>query len=115
MESGEQARFLDHLRRSYAARAQVMDESLREHIGRRARWVKPEGGYFFWLAFEQGFDATEIRARAADHRTGFQPGANSSAAGGLGHCMRLSFAHYTENEIREGVGRLARLIEGELP
>jgi len=110
IDSGEQAAFLEHLRQAYAARARAMDEALHEHLGGRARWARPAGGYFFWLQFEPGFDATAVRERAADYRTGFQPGRNSSSLGALGNCLRLSFAHYGEHEIRDGVARLARLI-----
>ena len=51
------------------------------------------------------------RRHAADYRSGFQPGANFSADGGLRNCMRLSFAWFGEEDIREGIARLARLVD----
>lgn len=111
IEQGLQAKFLKRLRETYARRVEVMDAALRSRFGGRARWRKPRGGYFFWLEFEDGIDTTALRAAADDYRIGFQPGRNSSSRNALGNCLRLSFAHYGEEQIREGVERLARLFD----
>ena len=52
--------------------------------------------------------AIEARARAAG--TGFLPGSACATAGGLGHCLRLSFAHYTVPDIQEGIARLGQAM-----
>lgn len=111
LESGRQATFLGQLRPEYAARAEAMEQALQAHLAGRARWQRPHGGYFFWLEFEPGFDAAAVRERAAAFEVGFQPGINFSPRGTLRNCIRLSFAHYREDEIRDGVARLARLLE----
>jgi len=90
---------------------QAMDEELRTHFGNLARWQTPRGGYFFWLEFNENVDTTALRAAADRFQTGFQPGQNSSSRGALKNCLRLSFAHYGEDDIRRGVARLARLFE----
>jgi 2-aminoadipate transaminase len=87
-----------------------MDEALQEHFGTWASWEKPQGGYFFWLTLPADIRATELQAAARQALTGFQPGAACSSSGGLQNCLRLSFAHYTVAEIREGIGRLAQLV-----
>ena len=111
IDQGLQAPFIQHLRESYARRVEVMDSALQEHFGGRARWLRPGGGYFFWLEFGQGTDTTRLRSRASEFKTGFQPGQNSSSRGKLKNCMRLSFAHYPEDDIREGIARLAQLFD----
>ena len=88
-----------------------MDAALREHFSGMARWQKPLGGYFFWIEFDEGIDTSALRASADRFQTGFQPGRNSSSRGALTNCIRLSFAHYGEDEIRQGISRLARLFE----
>jgi DNA-binding transcriptional MocR family regulator len=110
LERGLQAAFVEKLRATYASRVEAMDAALKAHFEGWARWRKPGGGYFFWLEFGEDVDATALRSEAARFQTGFQPGQNSSSRGGLRNCLRLSFAHYGEDEIREGVGRLARLF-----
>ena len=111
IEHGLQRAFLEQLREIYTRRVEVMDEALQMHFHGRARWQKPRGGYFFWLEFDDGIDTAALRAAADQYQTGFQPGQNSSSRGALKNCLRLSFAHYGEDDIREGIRRLERLFE----
>ena len=111
IDRGMQRSFISHLRGTYARRVDVMDAALREHFSGMARWQKPLGGYFFWIEFDEGIDTSALRASADRFLTGFQPGRNSSSRGALTNCIRLSFAHYGEDEIRQGISRLARLFE----
>jgi len=111
IESGQQTAFLQRLRQTYADRVEAMDTTLQRHFAGRARWLRPGGGYFFWLEFDRDVDTAALREAAPAHEIGFQPGVNFSPRAALGNCLRLSFAHYREDEIREGIERLARLFE----
>jgi DNA-binding transcriptional MocR family regulator len=111
IESGLQADFLQQLRTAYANRVEAMDSALQRHLSGHARWLRPGGGYFFWLELEESVDASVLRARASDYEVGFQPGTNFSPRGHLANCLRLSFAHYGEEQIRDGISRLARLLD----
>ena len=84
---------------------------LHQEFGSLAKWVKPEGGYFFWLEFATGTDITPLRDKAPEYEAGFQPGAVFSSHSGLSNCMRLSFAHYGEDEIAEGIRRIRSLFK----
>ena len=112
MENGELAPFVARLRASYAARTEAMDMALRKQLSGVARWIRPAGGYFFWLELPASMDAGNLQAAAREAGTGFLPGAACSMAGGLNNCLRLSFAHYTVPDIHEGVARLARALRG---
>lgn len=111
IQHGLQAAFLLRLRQAYARRVEAMDSALHEHLGGRARWLRPGGGYFFWLQLDESVDTAALRAEAPRFEVGFQPGANFSPRGALNNCLRLSFAFYHEEEIRDGVARLARLLD----
>ena len=113
MENGGLAAFLAQLRKSYAARAEAMDAALRTHLGTRLLWQKPDGGYFFWLELPQNRDAGAFTAAARAAGTAFLPGAACSADGGLKHCLRLSFSHYSVADIQEGIARLAHALATE--
>ena len=110
IDLGLQQTQLKDLRQTYRSRVQAMDTALNKHIGQLASWHRPEGGYFFWLKFSKAVDTTELRRQAGEYQTGFQPGENFSNKGGLRNYLRLSFAHYGEADIREGVARLGRLV-----
>ncbi|HEX9706273.1 MAG TPA: PLP-dependent aminotransferase family protein [Steroidobacteraceae bacterium] len=110
IENGELASFIAHLRSNYAARAEAMDQALHARLGDFATWQKPQGGYFFWLELPDEADITALEAAARGAGTGFLPGAACSTAGGLNHCLRLSFAHYAVPDIHAGIARLGRAL-----
>jgi DNA-binding transcriptional MocR family regulator len=88
-----------------------MDAALHERFDGIADCVRPEGGYFFWLRFDESVDTTPLRERARDVEAGFQAGTVFSSKGQLKNCMRLSFAHYLDDDIREGVARIRPLFD----
>ena len=110
IELGLQQELLAKLRATYRRRVETMDAALHEHLAGLATWKRPDGGYFFWLELEKGADASALRKLAADYRTGFQAGEVFSCRHGLNNCLRLSFAHYGEEDIREGIARLGALL-----
>ena len=88
-----------------------MHQALEEHFSELARWDKPGGGYFFWLEFDPSLDLAPLRDKAAERETGFSAGSMFSPEGRLGNFMRLSFAHWTEEQIRDGIARLRTLFD----
>jgi DNA-binding transcriptional MocR family regulator len=110
IELGLQESLLQHLRIIYRQRLEAMDLALHQHFGHLATWRRPGGGYFFWLEFDAATDTTELRTRAGHFQTGFQPGAVFSCTGDLKNFLRLSFAHYGNDDIAEGIARLGALL-----
>jgi len=110
IELGLQQSMLEKLRDTYRQRVETMDAALHQHLGGLATWRRPGGGYFFWLEFDKAVNTTALKTHAADFKTGFQPGAVFSCTGELRNCLRLSFAHYGDDDIAEGVARLGALI-----
>jgi 2-aminoadipate transaminase len=100
-----------HLRKVYRSRVEAMDRALRKEFGSLAKWKKPGGGYFFWIEFPDGTDTGPLREQAASLETGFQGGAVFSSRGGLSNFLRLSFAHYAEDQIAEGIRRMRPLFK----
>lgn len=111
LDLGLQQAMVDRLRAAYRRRVDAMDEALHAEVGDKARWDKPEGGYFFWLELEEGTDTVRLKERAAQHGTGLQPGPVFSCERGFQHFIRLSFAHYRRDQIRDGVKRLGALFD----
>ncbi len=110
IQLGLQDQHLQFLRQAYRSRVDAMDLALSEQLGDVARWQKPQGGYFFWLEMPEGFDAVAMRQQAPSFRTGFQAGSVFSSQGQFSNFIRLSFAHYNEEQIVEGIERLYKLI-----
>jgi DNA-binding transcriptional MocR family regulator len=96
-------RVCDLLRR----RRDAMLEALELSLGGRARWTRPEGGYFIWLELPDDLDASELLVRAGEAGVTFVPGADF---GGDQNTLRLAFSYVSPAEIADGIGRLAKLV-----
>ena len=111
IDLGLQQEHLEKVRSAYRSRAESMEVALQKCFADIASWQKPQGGYFFWLKWHEHKDTAPLKALAARHQAGFQPGSVFSSMGGLQRHFRLSFAHYNENEIVEGVRRLRKVFD----
>ena len=110
LDDGTLVSHIEDLRRAYRSRLEVMDEALHRHFDGIAEWNRPEGGYFFWLRFDPELDTATLRKRATELETGFQPGAVFSLRGEQKNYIRLCFAHYQEDDLRDGISRLGTLF-----
>ena len=110
IDNGSLDSHVKNLRRVYRGRVEAMDDALHEHFSGIAEWTRPDGGYFFWIRFDETINTAPLRAKARELETGFQSGALFSTRGQLHNYLRLSFAHYNEDEIREGIARMQPLF-----
>ncbi len=74
-----------------------------------ARWTTPLGGFFSWLTLP-GVDTTELAQRAVGQQVGIVPGSLFFADGRGADSVRLSFSLVDEEQIDEGIERLATLV-----
>ena len=111
IDNGSLDPHLDYLRTTYRGRVEAMNDALHEHFAGLVEWTKPEGGYFFWLRFDESIDTAPLRDKAPDLEAGFSAGSVFSGSGGLANYARLSFAHYAEDQIREGIARIRPLFD----
>jgi len=111
IDNGSLDEHMNELRRAYQSRLEAMDDALHRHFDGIAEWFRPEGGYFCWLRFEPAVNTSSLRDVARELETGFQPGAVFSSKQQLNNYIRLSFAHYNEHDIAEGIARLRLVFE----
>jgi DNA-binding transcriptional MocR family regulator len=102
---------IEKLRGTYRRRVEAMDGALHQHFTGLADWSRPDGGYFFWLRFDESVNTQPLRKKALEHEAGFTAGSLFSSERKLSNCLRLSFAHYNEDDIREGISRLRPLFD----
>ena len=77
-------------------------------------WTKPDGGFYVWLTLPEGLDAKVMQPRGIAERVAYVPGIGFYADGSGQREMRLSYCFPTPDRIREGVRRLAGVVEQEL-
>jgi 2-aminoadipate transaminase len=113
VEQGHLQRNLVGSRRLYESRAGTMLDALEEHMPDGVSWTRPGGGFFVWLTAPEHVDARALTAPAARLGVAYVPGTPFFTDGRGGNCMRLAYSRATEEEISEGIRRLATLLTQE--
>ena len=104
---------IDTFRGVYRERRDAMLLALGEHLP-GMRWTIPTGGFYVWLTMPDNLDSKAMLPRAVKELVAYTPGTAFYADGNGRNAMRLSFCYPTPEAIREGVRRLATVINGEL-
>ena len=87
----------------------LSQDQMQKRMRQAERAADPNATYF-WLRFGESVDTTPVREAARKAAVGFQAGSVFSSKGQLNNYLRLSFAHYSEDDIREGIARLRPLF-----
>lgn len=101
-------------RELYRERRDAMLEALEDLMPPGTHWTVPDGGFYVWLTLPPGLDAKAMLPRAVTARVAYVPGTAFYADGFGSQCMRLSYCYPSPERIREGIRRLAAVIEAEL-
>lgn len=105
---------LKNYREVYRERRDAMLTALADLMPEGTTWTEPQGGLFVWATLPDGLDARAMMPRAIAARVAYVPGTGFFADGtGTGN-MRLNFSYPPPERIREGVRRLARVMEQEI-
>ncbi|HEY5193506.1 MAG TPA: PLP-dependent aminotransferase family protein [Solirubrobacteraceae bacterium] len=115
---GEEPLWLAHLgslKKLYRIRRDVMLEALAEHFGSAASWTRPQGGLFIWVTLPDYIDTTDLLARALESEAvAFVPGKAAYLDGRGASSMRLNFAGVAEEDIREGIRRIGKVVREQV-
>jgi DNA-binding transcriptional MocR family regulator len=98
----------------YRERRDALLESLQAMMPEGTSWTIPAGGFYSWLTLPQGLDATAMLPRAVANLVAYVPGTGFYVDGQGRQNLRLSYCYPEPDRIREGVRRLAAVIETEL-
>ncbi len=91
-----------------------MLDALAQQMPLGTTWTHPTGGFYVWVTLPDGVDSKVMLPRAVTARVAYVPG-TAFYADGSGHAnLRLSYCYPTPDRIREGVRRLAGVLEEEL-
>jgi DNA-binding transcriptional MocR family regulator len=101
-------------RTMYQERRDTLLDSLGERMPPGAQWTVPGGGFYVWLTLPAGLDSLAMLPRAVTARVAYVPGSAFYADGSGARALRLSYCFPTPERIREGVRRLAAVVEQEL-
>lgn len=97
----------------YRERRDALLESLQAMMPEGTRWTIPAGGFYSWVTLPAGLDATSMLPRAVAALVAYVPGTGFYVDGQGRQNLRLSYCYPEPDRIREGVRRLAGVIETE--
>ncbi|MEZ7126103.1 PLP-dependent aminotransferase family protein [Nonomuraea sp. AD125B] len=101
-------------RELYRERRDALLDALESLMPPEVTWTRPGGGFFVWATLPEGLDSKAILPRAVAERVAFVPGTGFFSDGSGARHMRLSYCYPEPDRIREGVRRLAGVIEQEM-
>jgi 2-aminoadipate transaminase len=101
-------------REVYRERRDALLDALEDLMPPGVTWTRPAGGLFVWATLSGGLDAKAMMPRAISARVAYVPGTGFFADGTGREHLRLNFSFPPPERIREGVRRLASVVEQEM-
>ncbi len=99
------------MRSALKRKCDVLSAALREHFGPLVDFQEPRGGMYLWVKLPSGIDSRDMVQTALEEGVAYNPGPDWSAdPDAAANYIRLCFALPSENEIREGIEKLAKVF-----
>ncbi len=105
---------IEKIKKLYVARRDVMIKAIEELFPKEVSFTRPEGGLFLWLTFPEYINGRELAKKAIEQKVAFVPGGSFFPKSGIENFARLNYSACDEEKIREGMERLAKVINEEI-
>ncbi|TKJ33870.1 MAG: aspartate aminotransferase [Planctomycetes bacterium B3_Pla] len=99
------------IREAYGRQRDWMVSMIEKYFPEEVEFTRPEGGMFLWVTLSEDVSALRLFDLAKKENVAFVPGSAFYVDGGGKNALRLNFSNSDEDEIEEGIKRLARGIE----
>jgi 2-aminoadipate transaminase len=103
---------VEYYRKKQKAMLQALDKYMPKDAG--IDWTHPEGGLFLWICLPEHLDADALFPRAIEKKIVYVMGSAFHFDRSGKNSLRLNFSYPSEEEIDEGIKRLADLFKEEL-
>ena len=105
---------IEKIRRIYGKKLKVMLEALRTYMPNGVKWSKPQGGLFLWVELPERMNTDDLFHEAIKNKVAYVVGSAFHCNGKGQNTMRLNFSFPTEEQIINGIKRLAMMIKENL-
>lgn len=101
---------IDFIKKLYRDKCNLMLSQLDEYVGDKAKYTRPEGGLFIWLTVDGG-NGDDLAKRAIENKVAVVTGSSfNPIQGGFSPSIRLNYSTPSDEQIVEGVKRLASIL-----
>jgi 2-aminoadipate transaminase len=111
MSRGLLPKQVETIRSSYSRKLEAMLKALDDYMPEGVEWSKPEGGLFLWVRLPKKMSANALFPKAIENKVAYVVGSAFHCNGKGQNTMRLNFSYSSEQQIDEGIQRLARVIK----
>jgi len=109
-KGGGLEKHIEVIKKAYSNRRKIMIDSLRAHFNDGTTWTEPEGGLFLWVKLPDGMSGSELLPEALKAGVAYVPGKYFYSAKPDDSTLRVNFCNATEDNIVEGIKRLAGVV-----
>jgi len=102
---------LKKIRKMYKRKRDIMLKAMEDYFPEGVKWTKPEGGLFLWVTLPEYIDTKEMFEDAIKNNVAYVVG---TAFAGEKNTMRLNFSYPSDEDIVEGIKRLAKVIKSRI-
>jgi 2-aminoadipate transaminase len=110
MKRGLMRKQVENIRNLYGRKVEVMLAALKKHMPKGVTWTNPEGGLFLWVRLPKQISANDLLPKATENKVAYVIGSAFHCNGKGQNTLRLNFSYPTEQQIDEGIQRLAKMI-----
>jgi DNA-binding transcriptional MocR family regulator len=101
---------IEKIKKAYGKRRDVMIDALRKNFHDGTTWTEPEGGLFLWVKLPNNISASKLLPTALKAGFAYVPGKYFFSQRPDDSTMRLNFCNAAEDNIVEGIKRLASVV-----
>ncbi|MCM3039747.1 PLP-dependent aminotransferase family protein [Paenibacillus motobuensis] len=105
---------IEKIRAIYKERYSAMASCIKEYLPPSVSYSTPQGGLFIWLELPESIDSAELLQNCLRNHVAFVSGASFFPNGGGHNTLRLNFSNMSNENIAEGIRRLADVLRSKL-
>ena len=98
----------------YKEKRDIMLDAIEDYFPEGVKWTRPDGGMFLWVTLPEHMDAEKLLQKAIENKVVYVIGAAFYPHRDHRNTMRLNFTYPTNEQIEEGIKRLAKVIKEAL-
>jgi len=98
----------------YKPKRDMMIDAMKKYFPEGYTCYKPKGGMFAWVTLPEGIDTETMFLDSIKEKVAYVHGKAFHVDGGGDRSMRLNFSYSTDEQIQEGMKRLATVIKNKL-
>lgn len=98
----------------YRRKRDIMLDAMEEYFPEGCSWTRPRGGMFLWAELPKHINTIEMFDDAIREKVAYVHGQAFHVDGGGTNAMRLNFTNASDDNIAEGIRRLAKVIKARM-